>query len=239
LRIRTQALPWPLSAADRSLLEPSELARAAALRAVPDREACLASRILLRRTLSEFSRRAPATWRFAVNAHGRPELAPGQHEPPIRFSLSRCQSLVACAVVQHFDLGIDVMHVDEPVDRGAIAGSFFAASEREQMERLPESQRRECFASLWTLKEAYAKARGLGLSLDLQSFAFALGDGGISPILVTAPDDRSADWQLAVLRPTFRHVLAVAVRRGEPPDLRLTLAGAGQGPGHPTNLLLP
>ncbi|MGH9560290.1 MAG: 4'-phosphopantetheinyl transferase family protein, partial [Terracidiphilus sp.] len=48
----------------------------------------------------------------------------------------------------------------------------FSAAERTQLDALPVAERPDRALSLWTFKEAYIKARGMGLSLPLQKISF-------------------------------------------------------------------
>ena len=81
------------------------------------------------------------------------------------------------------------------------------------LEALPPQVQHDAFFRFWTLKEAYIKARGLGLSIPLQSFAFSLGDGRPPTMALTKPDDGTPTaWQFAELRPSDRHRAAVAIQ---------------------------
>jgi 4'-phosphopantetheinyl transferase len=73
-----------------------------------------------------------------------------------------------------------------------------------------QDAQRTTFFRLWTLKEAFIKATGEGLSRPLDSFSFAL-----DPVSITfdpADADDPTRWQFVEQRPTPRHLLALAVR---------------------------
>ncbi len=101
-----------------------------------------------------------------------------------------------------------------------IARSFFAPAEADYLDALPPQHRQETFFAFWTLKEAYIKACGQGLSLALNRFAFTLDPVSIS----FAPDlqDDPMLWQFIHLRPTPDHLLAVAVRLAAGETLAVT-----------------
>ncbi len=98
--------------------------------------------------------------------------------------------------------------------RWSIADRFFAPAEVAALRALPVERQRERFFELWTLKEAYIKARGMGLYLPLEQFAFELRPGE-PPRISFDPrmEDRPASWQFFQLQPSERHKAALAVRR--------------------------
>jgi 4'-phosphopantetheinyl transferase len=66
------------------------------------------------------------------------------------------------------------------------------------------------FLTYWTLKEAYLKARGLGISVPLADICFVL-DPPIHVGFVGALAGTDTNWSFHLLDPTPRHLVAVAV----------------------------
>jgi 4'-phosphopantetheinyl transferase len=178
----------------------------------------------VRTTLSRYADVDPRRWRFRTGPQGKPEIAGPAGAPPLRFNLSHTRGLVACVVTLGLDAGVDVertaRHLRDPL---ALARHGFAPAERAALTRLAGRARRELFFDIWTLKEAYVKARGAGfLALPARKLAYEISPGGSIGLTIEPElEDRSDAWQVALLAPTADHRLAVAIRRGSRPDLLL------------------
>ena len=97
----------------------------------------------------------------------------------------------------------------------AIADCFFAPSEVDALRALPEADQPRRFLEYWTLKESYIKARGAGLSLPLDQFAFDVTAPGRPAIrFADGFDDDPHSWQFDRLFVGSEHLVAVATRRG-------------------------
>jgi 4'-phosphopantetheinyl transferase len=185
--------------------------------------------VLLRGLLSRYAAVGPADWVFATGPHGRPEIAaPLEWAGRIRFNLSHTRGLVACGLTRGRDLGVDVERSDRVAHVCGVARRFFAPAEAGFVLAAAEPERRRRFFELWTLKEAYIKARGLGLSLSLQSFAFQVDAKG-ARLLRTPPDDEPAAWQFDLAHRESGHVLAVAVRVTPGERLRVSVRDCDPG----------
>ncbi|QQP93684.1 4'-phosphopantetheinyl transferase superfamily protein (plasmid) [Skermanella sp. TT6] len=209
-----------LSDAYRSLLAPEEMERYRRYLNDRARHEYLVTRALVRTVLSRYADVPPAAWRFRSNAHGRPEIAgpalPGRDLSGLRFNLSNTNGLVACAVAAGCEIGIDVENLERAGDVRELADRFLAPAEAADLRSLPPAGRSLRFFTYWTLKEAYVKARGLGLSIPLDGFALDLADPArIRIAFEPGLDDAAARWSFATFRPTGNHLMAVAV--GQPP----------------------
>lgn len=179
----------------------------------------MAGRVLRRVVLSKYAAVPPEAWRFQTAPGGRPEIAGPGDLPPLRFSVTHTAGLVACAVALGRAIGLDAEAVDRRVDVDRLAARVFAPEERAALRALDEAGRRLAFFRHWTAKEAYLKARGLGLRVPLAAVRVHLA--ATPPSLTFGPPitDDPAAWQLEFDQPTARHVLAVVVRRDPDRDL--------------------
>lgn len=206
----------------RHLLSPGERQRLERFHFARHRHEFLVSHALVRTVLSRYAEAPPREWQFETGTHGKPEIAAPQGGPPLRFNLSHTQGLVACGVTLNRDLGVDVENIEREVSVD-LARRFFAPSEVAHLEGLPVAQQQGTFFQFWTLKESYIKARGLGLAIPLEDFAFQLVPGQ-PPGIAFAPSlvDEPADWQFfQPACPSHRHQAAVAVRCPVGQELKL------------------
>lgn len=194
-----------------ALLSEAERARDRAFTSPAARHEHLVTRALVRTVLARYTGRDARAWRFGAGPHGRPEI-----DPPcgLRFNVSHARDLVVCAVSRH-RVGVDV----EPIGRGdAVLGAARAVlsdEELAELRALPLPARRERAVALWTLKEAYAKARGSGLSEELRSVTFSSERGDHVRVAFAPPlRARPGRWGFRLLDlPAHRIALAVPVRR--------------------------
>jgi 4'-phosphopantetheinyl transferase len=93
--------------------------------------------------------------------------------PDWQFSLTHAGTWAVCGVDSQ-PLGVDAETVRR--DGSKIAARCFAPDERAYLASLPEPQREQAFARLWTRKESYLKYTGEGLRRRLSSFS-VLTDG--------------------------------------------------------------
>lgn len=138
-----------------------------------DKRVLLAARYLLRSLLSAYHPQIrPESWVFEFNDNGKPEVSREQLSKPIQFNLSHTRNNVALAFSTESRLGIDMESFDRDSDLAKLARYSFSEKELSQIEGLAKDEFRDRFFSLWTLKEAYMKADGRGMSLPLKSFSF-------------------------------------------------------------------
>ena len=206
-------------AAYRGLLTPDEEARAARYRFDEHRREYLVTRALVRTTLSRYRDVAPKDWRFTANAYGRPSTSPACG---LEFNLSNTLSLVVCAVSEHRELGVDVEPLARAKDILEVAETVFTDVERAELRALDAAGAADRAVSLWTLKEAYMKARGMGMSLPPKEISLGFPSGGAPFIEVAAPYADGRTWSLRTVD-VDEHRLALAVAAPSSVELLTTV----------------
>jgi len=205
----TERLAESALAEARDLLSPAERARCDRFRFDRDRRDFAAAHALLRHALTVHEGAPASPWSFEEGVHGKPFLTPGQSA--LEFNLAHTNGLVACALSHGGAVGVDVESLDRAVNGDDIARRYFSAPEILGLQELAGVERATRFIELWTLKEAYLKAIGAGLSNPLNDFGFELT--GSSALVFNAPAGVArADWQFALFAPSAAHRMAVAVR---------------------------
>ena len=196
-----------------SVLSASERACAGRFAFQEDQESYVFAHALLRRTLSEMDDSvAPAAWAFEPEPHGKPVLAHHGTRGRIAFNLTHTRGVVACACATRGSVGIDVAAIDGRTDYMELATAYFAPAEIADLRNATDPDRRARFIELWTLKEAYVKALGRGLGVDLQTFAFSRDDAGL--LHFTPPSGDSGRWTFALFALDAGHRMALAATSG-------------------------
>lgn len=95
--------------------------------------------------------------------------------PDIHFNISHSGNVAVCAVGRRA-LGVDVELV-RPVKLPSFR-RVLTQGEQQRLERCSGEERDREFFRIWTLKESYAKALGVGLGLDFTSVEFQLWPEG-------------------------------------------------------------
>jgi 4'-phosphopantetheinyl transferase len=208
VHVWVQPVPPGPADAGLDLLDGSETARWHRFRRPETRRLFAAAHALLRTALSRYAAVDPRDWRFTEGPHGRPDLS--GPETGLSFNLTHTDGLAACAIARGLSVGIDAERPDRRLDLDGMMRVAFAESERAQVQAAAPERKSEVFFGIWTLKEAYIKARGLGLALPLKSFSVTVEPPAITP----SPDD-GMEWHAELTRPTDEHALALAVPRRE------------------------
>jgi 4'-phosphopantetheinyl transferase len=230
----------------RTMLSPEERLREDSFRGAGLRRDYLiahaALRVILGRCLGippasvAFETTAPASKSStATTVYGpmpKPALAPASSSSKIdlRFNLSHTSGKALVGVTLGRELGIDIERHRPMDDLDGMAETVMSPQELQQWKNLNPNDRKPAFYRLWTRKEAYLKAIGLGLFRDLQDVTVS-----ILPAIFTGPtgehiqadwlvDDRSGEgkWSVTDILPPEGYAAAVCCEGDQVPPIAFT-----------------
>jgi 4'-phosphopantetheinyl transferase len=144
--------------------------RARAQKFIRGKESYIASRWLLRTCLAHYTGTTAAAIEFARTDKGKPFL----QNSDIHFSLSHSGHWALLAVSQTPLIGVDIEANRRARDLPSIAENYFHPKEIALLGSIPTDKQADYFYRLWTLKEAFFKAIGIGISAGLDNIHFIL-----------------------------------------------------------------
>lgn len=143
-----------------ALLSVDELERAEKF--LTDGERCrfVVARAALRRLAGAALEVPPERLAFGSTAQGKLILPQFPH---LHFNISHAGACALVGLTRVAPLGVDIEEERTGFDEMGIARARFAPEEVTALARLAQARRRRTFYALWTVKEALAKARGVGI----------------------------------------------------------------------------
>jgi 4'-phosphopantetheinyl transferase len=196
-----------------SLLSDEEKTKSVTFIFEKDRHQYVITRAMIRLLLSHYYPKIdPKNWRFDKNFYGKPYVTNPEICKAFRFNISHTTGLIVIAVSMQCDIGIDVECLNRKGNDLDIARYYFSKKEYEELNALPKHEKRDRFIQLWTLKEAYIKAKGIGLSLALDSFSYRFqNDGKVTIEFDQAQsEDNPSNWRFLRLKLDQNHMIALA-----------------------------
>lgn len=216
---------WPDAAAHaRGLawLTGTERARYDRFRHDVDREMFLAGRVLARSLVGRTLGIAPDRWPWREGPRGRPEI--GLARTPLSFNIAHSGGLVVCALAREAEVGVDVEDRHRAsLDRDLVA-RYCSPAEAADIDRHGDEGWRDRFLEYWTLKEAYLKARGLGIAVHLADLSFTIGDGAVRVDFLESLADADRRWAFDLRAFDATHIIAAAASTTDETRPAFTLA---------------
>jgi len=198
----------------QQILSPDEVARAGRFHFEKDRRHWIIARGQLRWLLGQYLQIAPSLLRFRLNTYGKPLLDAPVDATNLFFNLSHSASLALYAFAPTPAIGVDIEYMRSEIDIPALAGISFSTNERAALFQLLPEEQFYAFYRCWTSKEAYIKARGMGLSLPLEQFDVELRPGQPAALLQSREEELQdvSDWSIYTLSPGKNYAGALAVK---------------------------
>lgn len=202
----------------KSVLSEDEKKKVNAYRRKSAQHSALVSRALLRNILAAYTNIPAQQLLFNYSDNGKPTLS---NSPiPIHFNISHNSKRLICAVSLNDEIGCDIESYKRKLNVQSIAKRYFSNDDFADIVKLAPPLQQRRFFEYWTLKEAFVKCTGLGLSQGLDSFSFKIGKSPSEQhnsniqFQFTDPVKQSHDnYRCLLLYPDDEHFIAVCVNR--------------------------
>lgn len=193
-------------------LSPDEQERADRFKFADDRRRYIVAHVALRDIVGGYLKIGGEDLKFTAGKNGKPRLADALAESALEFNLSHSHELATIAVSRGRVVGVDIEYVKSEFGFHEVAKHFFTAREVAALSVLPPRLQRQAFYKCWTSKEAFLKAKGVGLSGALYEveIAYDAGDRVKIGAAVTG-------WSLTELDPGDGYEGALVVEGGAAP----------------------
>ena len=144
-----------LASVTEAAIQPQEREQADRYQSDLRRQQYVASRAMLRALLADHTGEPSSSFELVADDRGKPLCVDG---PAV--SISHSGEIVACAVMDAGQVGIDVEFPGRPRNISGIAERYFSPQEAEWL----AAEESDHFYMLWVLKEAWLKATGIGIA---------------------------------------------------------------------------
>ncbi|MGI4874111.1 MAG: 4'-phosphopantetheinyl transferase family protein [Janthinobacterium lividum] len=158
------------SAAD---LAPAERERLTRLRTPTLRQTYGRAHVFLRAVLSHYTGVSASDLLISPDSNGKPTLT----HFALHFNLSYRPGCALLAVSDAGPVGADVEPLQPLPDAAALVQQLFSAPEQAALHAVEPGGWWALFYTIWTRKEAYAKALGMGLGMEFAEFSVVDGLG--------------------------------------------------------------
>jgi 4'-phosphopantetheinyl transferase len=194
------------------LLSSDERAKAAAFFFERDHHRFVVARGFLRAILSLYLNCTPTELHFKYTEYGKPSLASPHVNANLNFNLAHSGDLALYGITLQRAIGIDIEQIRHEFASEEIARHFFSVNEASRLLSIPAHDRPKAFFECWTRKEAFIKAKGIGLSLPLDQFDVSVSSNEPAMLLETRWDkNERSRWSLRAIDVGPDYAATVAV----------------------------
>ena len=145
----------------------------------------------LRWLLTLYTESTPEKINYRYGPLGKPYLQ--SENDNIFFNATDSGTTLLCAFSKNNELGIDVESMPRKVKYQRIAEKKFTEQEQAALNAVPLSSQSNAFLALWTRKEAFGKALGVGIRYRMNQFNLC---NDLKSYKHNIKDEQQCDWNL-------------------------------------------
>jgi 4'-phosphopantetheinyl transferase len=191
------------------LLDGEERLRADRFRVSAARERFVAARAMTRLLLGRYAETPASAITLNHGARGKPRLSHPAPASPLQFNLSHSGDIAVVGLATT-ELGVDVEALRPVPNADRLARRFCSRFEQEWLAAQPQQELESAFLTLWTCKESYLKAVGVGIAMPLREVEVQLDP--LRLLRISGDPREAAGWTLLRADLPEPAVSTVAVR---------------------------
>ncbi len=195
-----------------SMLSEMERIRARSFRFNKIRKYFIITHGVLRIILGFYLNIKPGQLKFHYGSYGKPYINEKFCKESIQFNLSHSHEFAIYAFVRGHRVGVDLEYITDIQDFEEITAQLFSKQENTIFKKIPKSQKLRTFFKCWTIKEAYSKAVGTGLTEPFiqRNLSFALKKS-ICKFKTKINAEDAFYWSITSFTPTPNYIASLAV----------------------------
>ena len=202
-----------------TLLSNDERIKANRFKFDKDKKISIVSRGSLRYLIGQYLNLNPTAITFTYGTYGKPQM---DGLTALKFNVSHSKRFIVVGFAYGMDLGVDIEYINNTFNVMDIVDNYFSKAEIKAIAKLAQPhERTNAFYRGWSRKEAFIKAKGLGLSLDLHSFSITMDGDETAELYETHWNGyEKQDWHILpfYVHPDYKAAVAVS---GEINGLRI------------------
>jgi 4'-phosphopantetheinyl transferase len=177
-----------------------------------DRNGYIVGRGLLRIILGRYLGAEPSRVEFTYGLHGKPSMKALPNGKFLEFNLSHSNNMAVYVFTWDQPVGIDIEYIHSMKGMDDFALQFFTPNECNLVHSLVGYKKQETFFRIWTCKEAFLKANGIGLTVPINQVEVSLTTEGTGKLTSIGGDrERAARWRMETFMPTPGYQASLAV----------------------------
>lgn len=164
---------WHIIPSIFSILSAEEKARALRFSFNKDSQAFILRRFVMRVILAKYLNIRPNEICYSYTENGKPYLTNTSIPMHFNFNLSSSNNMIALLISKKSNVGVDIEYMDKQFPFYDVIKTVCSEQEQAVLAQMPRLIQFRKFWQLWTAKEAYLKAIGIGLMLEPKHIQFS------------------------------------------------------------------
>lgn len=172
----------------------------------------ICSKLISKDILSRYLGDEMSNIKFSYNDYGKPIISKRNNQVTVNFNISHSVEMGIIAITKTELVGIDIEKIINLDDIDNIINLCFSDYEISMISELNTYDKLKMFYKIWTGKEAFIKAIGMGFSFNVKNISLSFNDDlGLSLKSVNKFPQNICDWKTYNFEPSENYTSTLVV----------------------------